>query len=337
MKNSIDGNIEEFGENLNVKCSSPSEKVVYYQETPHNPCEHTQVGSKLGMYNQYSVIGDRYFLCGKTVKVLDAGIYRVSSFDNQLCFEKESITSDSWLDFRDDIIQDVLSEIKTFWNNRDLFQKFGFLQRRGYIFYGPMGTGKTILLKQIMQKIVSDDGIVFLCDSGLEGVKLGLKRFREVEPDRKIVCIFEDIDAIIDRCSESSLLSLLDGEDSVDRVLNIATTNYPEKLDKRIVSRPRRFDRIIKIFYPDEKMRAFYFSNKLGIEKEELNKWVKLTDEFTFAALTELVISVKCLGNNLEESAKRLRELLHGGKPSSEDYKTVKQKVGFNNYAGGSL
>jgi ethanolamine transporter len=30
-----------------------------------------------------------------------------------------------------------------------------------------------------------------------------------------------------------------------DKVINIATTNYPERLDRRIVSRPRRFDRII--------------------------------------------------------------------------------------------
>jgi len=30
-------------------------------------------------------------------------------------------------------------------------------------------------------------------------------------------------------------------------VLNLATTNYPEQLDRRFVARPRRFDRVVRI------------------------------------------------------------------------------------------
>jgi ATP-dependent 26S proteasome regulatory subunit len=54
-------------------------------------------------------------------------------------------------------------------------------------------------------------------------------------------------------------LSVLDGENQVDKVLNIATTNYPEKLDRRLVGRPRRFDRLIYIDMPNHVVRREYF------------------------------------------------------------------------------
>ena len=33
----------------------------------------------------------------------------------------------------------------------------------------------------------------------------------------------------------------------MNRTINLASTNYPERLDRRIISRPRRFDRILRI------------------------------------------------------------------------------------------
>src|SRR5262249_23195198 len=74
--------------------------------------------------------------------------------------------------------------------------------------------------------------------------------FRQVEPDRPIVCVFEDIDAIIAVYGDSDLLQWLDGNQQVDRAGNLASTNYPEKLDRRIIARPRRFDRILRIATP---------------------------------------------------------------------------------------
>ena len=118
---------------------------------------------------------------------------------------------------------------------------------------------------------------------------------------------------------------LLDGENQVDRVINIATTNYPEKLDKRIVARPRRFDRVIKIDMPNEKIRKEYFKNKLGINGEDLDYWTEASNGFSFASLSELVISVKCLGNSFEKSIERLKELSR--KHSSSEFEQA--SVGF--------
>lgn len=276
---------------------------------------------------QYSKEGDAFLPCGNTVKKLKAGTYKIYKTEHGLpIYEPSPIKSDEWLTFRNDLITDVLDEVQKFWERRNVFRDFGFLQRRGYMFYGPPGTGKTVLLKQITQKIVESGGIVFICDTHPDIVQTGLKYFSRIEPNRNIVCIFEDIDAIIDRFGDSHLLTLLDGEDSIDHVLNIATTNYPEKLDKRLIGRPRRFDRVVKISYPEPEMRLYYFTQKLKVSESEAQKWVDATEGFTFAAMTELVISVKCLGNTFEQSVKRIRNLLDL-KPSSSDFKLT--RMGF--------
>ena len=106
------------------------------------------------------------------------------------------------------------------------------------------------------------------------------------------------------------------------------STNYPEKLDKRIVSRPRRFDRIIKIGMPNESLRSVYFRDKLKMngKDEDVAKWVAATEGFSFASLSELVISVKCLGNGFDESVSRLKELTTV-KYSSEEFES--EDMGF--------
>lgn len=316
----------------------------FQQDSPNNPPtgieakqlrenreSHDQQQPDNKFNSQYTIIGDGTYLpCGKTVKKLIPGVYELGMTENGVPFFINHPTrSDEWLTFRDSLISNVLEEINKFWSTGDVFKQYGFLQRRGYLLYGPPGTGKTVLVKQIIDRIVKDRGIVILSNVPPSMVSKALQYLNKIEPSRQIVCVYEDIDAIIARWGEAELLALLDGEDSTDHVLNIATTNYPEKLDKRIISRPRRFDRIIKISYPDAEMRKFYFKHKMpDISDVELNDWVKNTDEFTFAALTELVISVKCLGNEVGAAIAGLKLLL-GNKPNSSEYKSGGGSIGF--------
>src|SRR5205823_11762636 len=111
-----------------------------------------------------------------------------------------------------------------------------------------------------------------------------------------------------------------DGNHQVDKAINIATTNYPETLDRRIIARPRRFDRILKIGTPDAYLREAYFGRKLpSLSSAELARWVEVSDGLPFAALAELIISVCCLGNDLDKSAALLRELDAHNPSSQED------------------
>ena len=86
------------------------------------------------------------------------------------------------------------------------------------------------------------------------------------------------------------------------------------------MSRPRRFDRIIKIEAPAETIREVYLAKKLpDLPAADLAKWVKVTEGLSFAAMAELVISVACLGNSLEETVEVLRSL-DDQHPSSREF-----------------
>lgn len=276
-----------------------------------------------GNKSQWAICGSGQFIgIQKTQKTLTPGVYKAKIRNEEVVMCKSDINVDSLMEFPNSASDKILSEINGFWDKEDMFKKYGFLHRRGYLVYGPPGGGKTSLIQQIIKKIIQRKGLVFLCDNP-QILGLALATFREIEPDRNIVCIFEDLDTIIETYGEDTMLSILDGEMQVDKVLNIATTNYPEKLDKRLVGRPRRFDRVIRIGMPDDIVRRLYFSEKLSIEKDDLTEWVDKTDNFSFAAMAELVISVKCLGYTLDESVKTLRALLNNKPSSSGDGKPI--------------
>lgn len=270
--------------------------------------------------SQWSSIGNKaYKAFAITHKLLPPAVYGVTidNNDGRSVFTRKVIKNDKIMSFRGGVAHDVLKEIEKFWTLKEKFKENEFLHRRGYLFYGPQGTGKSSIVSQIVQSVIADGGVVFVCDNP-KFFNEGLRTFRAAEPIRPIVCVFEDIDAIIDKYGEAELLSLLDGDSQIDGVINIATTNYPEKLDKRIVSRPRRFDRIHKIEVPSEAIRNAFLKEKLP-KNQNLKIWIKKTKGLSFAALSEVLISVLCLGNNLDETIKLMRDL-ESKSPKSSDF-----------------
>jgi hypothetical protein len=248
--------------------------------------------------------------CGQTRTRLPPGGYSCTQdCYGHIQFHPQPLLADDYIDFPDALPSRVLRDIGLFWTLRDRFEHFGFLHRRGFLFYGKQGCGKSSLIHQIVRGIVAAGHVAFFCD--YPPVFLAaMQEFRRVEPERPLVCVFEDIDATIKRYGDAALLQWLDGNHQVDQVVNLASTNYPERLDRRIVSRPRRFDRILRIDAPDARFRDAYFSRKLPeLAAEERARWVELTEGLPFAALAELVISVACLGNDLEESVALLKSL----------------------------
>ncbi len=280
-------------------------------------------------FTQYGIVSQGIYTPNpQTREILPAGIYEVAETRAGFLFKVKTLETDSLLVLPDNRTEKLIHEINTFWARQSSFRQYGFLYRRGVLLWGPSGSGKSLLVQQICKKVIDEGDVVFVCNTYPHIFQTGLEYFRQIEPDRRCVCVFEDIDALIDEYGDEQLLQLLDGEDVIDGVLNIATSNYPEKLDKRIVSRPRRFDAVIKIDMPSAAVRRFYLEHKLKIsgEKEDIDKWVVSTENFSFAALAELVISVKCLGKTFDESVKTIKSLLDS-KASSEEFE--KSTMGF--------
>jgi len=279
---------------------------------------------------QWGLIGlNTYKGFPQTQKQLPSGVYSITvdRNDDKAVFMRRRVQTDDILHLQAAITKNVIEEIRKFWGKEAVFQEMGFLHRRGYLFYGPQGTGKSSVVKQIMEDVVKRGGLVFLCDNP-KFLNQALITLRQAEPKRHLVCVFEDIDAIISKYGEDDLLSVLDGANMIDRVLNVATTNYPERLDQRIVARPRRFDRVIKIDVPNEAIRREFLLKQLPkVGKKKVEELVSKSEGLSLAALTELIISIYCLGNALDDTVDILRALSKG-QPTSSEFE-AKNKFGF--------
>lgn len=298
---------------------SNGEQRAYYRQPGYYAGEPGEAGDSPV---QWKIVQNGVFeICGVTAQKLPAGAYgcNLNQYgDVQLL--KRDLQVDDLIDFADSLPSKILEEIENFWDLGDVFIRHGYLHRRGYLLYGPQGSGKSSVVHQVVHRIIKANHVAVFCEHpGL--LTRAMELFRKIEPDRPVVCLFEDIDAIIETHGDSELLQWLDGSHQINKVINIATTNYPERLDRRIVSRPRRFDRIIKIESPTASIRETYFRKKLPdlVTNGQLTRWVDLTEGLSFAALAELVISVACLGNSLEETVKLLRGL-DDHQPNSKEF-----------------
>lgn len=286
---------------------------------------------KVGEFVQYSRVGPGFLPTPATVHALEPSIYHVEYCDAGPIFVPHRLVTDHLLRLPDSKSDFVISEIERFWTLKELYTKFGLTYKRGFLLYGPPGSGKTCTVDIIVKQMVDRGGVVLIANTEPSDVIRLIMRFRQVENDRPIIVILEDIDAYIKRWSETQVLSILDGEDSVDNVVYIATTNYPENLDARVINRPSRFDRVVHIGTPNAAARKLYLeSRKTGLSDEEMNHWVAETDGFSISHLKELVIGVVVLGGALEDEVERLRSMAKT--PRSDDGKAG---VGFG--AGAKL
>lgn len=274
----------------------------------------------------WSVTADRFWPCDKAVRRLPPGQYIPYSSNRGLFLEKTAAAVDELMLLPDSKSEHILAEIERFWASKALFDKHGMLWKRGVILTGPPGSGKTSTLQQVANKVVKAGGISLYCTDP-EVTAEALRVVRRIEPDRPIVLLMEDIDAIITRHGEADLLALLDGELQVSNILHIATTNYPEQLDPRFIQRPSRFDDIVEVGMPSAEARDAYLKVKNPeLTDEERGRWVEGTEGFSLAALKEVIVAVECLGRPLEMTLERVGKMLNR-KPTSADSK--KSTIGF--------
>lgn len=273
---------------------------------------------------QWSVNDDTYMLSPKTVDSLPPGAYNCADDGwGRAMLKKVDVKLDELISFSGSVFDEISKRVDKFWSKADAYSSAGFLHRTGILCYGPQGCGKSSLIYQLMNKVVEEGHICLLCDGRADELILCTTAFRSLEPNRPLLCVVEDVDTHLARGSENELLQWLDGANKTDHVVTIATTNYPERLDRRVVCRPRRFDRVIYIDYPNSTIRYDYFKAKLNNTafSDQVGKWVDLTDGLSLASLAELVLSVVCMEEDLETTASLLRQL-ETSRPNSQQWFT---------------
>lgn len=285
-------------------------------------------------YCQWSFTDDGIFIpANNTVHTLESGFYEIKN-DHKIGLHMQKIEtiSEELFILPSPEINNIIDDIKKFWSEEEKYRKYKYVHKRGILLYGDPGGGKSGII-QLCIKYITEvmDGIVINIkdQSQVEWFDEFIQTFRKIEPNRPLVVILEDLDALTgeDKYITSKLLNILDGIKQIDGVVYLASTNYPEKLEERISNRPSRFDRRYRIDPPTSEIRKSYLEFKLNeddLKGLDMKKWIKDSEGFSLAHLKELVISVFVLGNTYDYSIQHLKDM--GIRPKNKG----KASLGFN-------
>ena len=201
----------------------------------------------------------------------------------------------------------IMADIDFFLSNGDKWKGIGLLHRRGILIYGPQGTGKTLLVEHLVEIYKEKTRTIFVPSHMTAG---SLRAIKGALDDLPTVFVFEEICSCADSDRHvTQLLAFLDGEDSWDHSLVIATTNYPEKLPRNVVDRPGRFDRIYKMDTPEKETRRQYLAHMMpALPEAEIEDMASDTKGLSLAYLKELVVAMAIYGKTARETISEFRD-----------------------------
>lgn len=276
---------------------------------------------KPGQPVQYALHADGYSATTPTIQTLPAGVYDIKQDERAIYASPMAPPSGLLLELPEMKSDKVLEILEVFWNSENDYKEGnefvigGAQYKAGAILFGAQGTGKSCTIKLASRKMIERDGVIFYASIHPGSVIEFLTSFSKIEQNRKCVVVLEDLDTLIDKYGESQYLEMLDSAKTIDNVFFIATTNYPERLDPRIYSRPGRFSHVIKIGLPTVKAREAYLKAVLK-NYQDIDYIVDNTVGFTVDHLASLCDAVYREKKDLKKEIERLRILFNQPKIS---------------------
>ena len=151
--------------------------------------------------------------------------------------------------YEDGVKENIISHIKNFIESEDMYKSRDLIYKTGILLTGEPGTGKTSLVTAL--------ATYFKWNL----ITINMEKFKHINVQEladsitadptKYIILMEDIDIMLNSEENSKdqeyqenvhkLMQFLDGNVSPSGVVIIATTNYPERLDRRVL-RDGRFD-----------------------------------------------------------------------------------------------
>jgi len=196
--------------------------------------------------------------------------------------------------------ESLISDLNLFLGRELWYRQKAIPYKRGYLFHGTPGNGKTSLAiavadylnKSIYSITVSE----VTGDSNMRSVFKGVKA--------NAILLFEDVDTMFNKrkskqkLSFSTFLNCLDGVFYKHGLIIIMTTNHAEKLDPALI-RPGRIDFKAEIINPEfEQVKSYmelFYNRPLDILKDGYNSRFPMSE-----------IQNICMGSNLDQTILRI-------------------------------
>ncbi|KAI9199490.1 BCS1 N terminal-domain-containing protein [Polychytrium aggregatum] len=175
----------------------------------------------------------------------------------------------------------ILKDVKKFMTNGKWYYERGIPYRRGYLLYGPPGSGKTSYIQALAGELGYNICLMNLSERGMTDDRLA--HLLSNTPPRCLI-LLEDIDAAFSQRQQSDaqgyqsmvtfsgLLNALDGVASAEERIIFMTTNHKERLDPALIrpgrvdmqeyfgnATPEQAEKLFLKFFPQEHQKALEF------------------------------------------------------------------------------
>jgi AAA+ superfamily predicted ATPase len=257
----------------------------------------------------------------------------------------------SWEDIilPEELKHDIMSDVEAFFRRGfEVYRKLNLNPFRKILLAGVPGTGKTMLCNALAKwGLERDFEVLYVSGSDPNGAhffKIQQALAIAASAQRPTLILLEEIDAFLSEQQKSMILNVLDGVESFENehgTMLVATTNYPESIDDRVLKRPGRLDRIYIV--PPARSEAIadqmlkqYLGDMWKPEHHEMAQ--RLVDypgafirEVCVYALTQAVDSedLEVPLELLRTSFDRLKNQIEARDKLMEQYPAASRKVGF--------
>lgn len=154
----------------------------------------------------------------------------------------------------------IFKDLQCFITNEDWWQYRGLPYRRGYLFEGPPGCGKSSLVTALAAAFGLDIYSLSLSGARSDADLLSLMS----QCARRSILLIEDVDAAFSDRKQTQgvtgitfagLLNAIDGATAAEGQILVMTSNHPERLDPALI-RPGRVDVREELDLPDAEQAA---------------------------------------------------------------------------------
>ena len=269
-----------------------------------------KIGNKAQQNTHYNVVYDKAYCPATTpqrTNELPPGIYTILYDDRMgyFLYPKE-VNFETILELPGMPTKHIMKNLETFWKpeTKQKYLSMGLAYKRGVLIHGLPGTGKTMCVVKVCEEFIKKGGVVIF-NPKAPALHEILTKVRDIQPDLKILVVWEEFDEMRD---DSELLSLLDGELQTDNIVYLATTNFIDKIPDRIKNRPSRFAEKIEVGFPTLEDRKTYLASKMtSWTPTDIQVVADATEKMVIDQLKDIVISIAVFDLTLEEAIAKVK------------------------------